>query len=97
MSKLILKTTFFWVLRILLGFLVIYIKLPIDLLLYALYKLGFLREKTVNYDRHWVFMKLEDVEISTKNTFMKLFVQVCAIILSHFLFLTLESLFMTKE
>ena len=97
MTKLILKTSFFWVLRILLGFLVIYIKLPIDLLLYALYKLGFLREKFVNYDRHWGFMKLEDVEISTKNTFMKLFVQVCAIILSHFLFLTLESLFMTKE
>ena len=97
MTELILKTTFFWVLRILLGFLVIYIKLPIDLLLYALYKLGFLREKIVNYDRHWVFMKLEDVEICTKNTFMQLFVQVCAIILSHFLFLTLESLFMTKE
>ena len=93
MTKIILKTSFFWVLRVLLGFLVIYIKLPIDVLLYALYKLGFLRGKMVNYDRHWVFLKLEDVEISTKNTFMKLFVQVCAILLSNFCFLLFSHYF----
>ena len=69
MTKLILKTSFFWVLRILLGFLVIYIKLPIDLLLYALYKLGFLREKIVNYDRVPGVTQLLRVQVDAATVF----------------------------
>ena len=62
--------------HVMLGFPVVYVKLPVDAVLFALANLGLIRKDRTEYDRNWAFLKIDsDIVLDIQNRIMKLFEQ----------------------
>ena len=62
--------------HVMLGFPVVYVKLPVDAVLFALANLGLIRKDRTEYDRNWTFLKIDsDIVLDIQNRIMKLFEQ----------------------
>ena len=62
--------------HVMLGFPVVYVKLPVDAMMFALANLGYIRKDRMEYDRNWTFLKIDnDIVLNIQNRVMKLFEQ----------------------
>ena len=76
-----LRWVFLWFLRVIVGFPIIYIKVPFDVVQDAFAKLKLIPEEWTKYDTKWQWFKPfkfdSDANKSSHNSLMKLFEQLC--------------------
>ena len=56
----IASTALLFSVHVMLGFPVVYVKLPADAMLFALANLGYIRKDRMEYDRNWTFLKIDN-------------------------------------